>query len=414
MSLRTYHDPLHHSITLDKKKPEENLIINLIESSPFQRLRRIRQLGPASFVFHGAESSRFTHSLGVFQIARRAYEKLVKIEPSLKKKVHILYVSSLLHDLGHGPLSHTSEGIFNINHECWTAKIIKEHPLIKEELENYEKGASDEISNLIKGKETSVKSIKSLVSSQLDCDRLDYLLRDSYSTGTKYGFLDLDRILNALTITSYGEIAIKPKGIIAIEHYLVMRNMMYRSVYNHRINEIANWLLEKIFETAKNIGPDNLWVDHYLKKWMWHKNEIDLETFLAADDNMLYYHLFRWKEGSNLELSRLCKRFLDRDLFKAIDIELLSNENQLKALAIARKLTNKYGLDPNNHCGIRKQLLHGYYPYKGGLRVWDGEKIDALENVSNLVRSLINPEKSTWLIHEKIIHKELKKEIDLF
>ena len=117
MSTRTYYDPLHQSISLNSSIPEEQMVMELIDSSPFQRLRRIKQLGPAYLTFHGAESSRFTHSLGVFHIARRAINHLSELDSGLKKHKFILYGAALLHDLGHGPLSHTSEEIFKIKHE---------------------------------------------------------------------------------------------------------------------------------------------------------------------------------------------------------------------------------------------------------------------------------------------------------
>ena len=412
MSFRTYYDPLHKAISLDSNKEEEALIMELIDSIPFQRLRRIRQLGPAFLTFHGAESSRFTHSIGVFHVARRALNRLVKIEPSLKDFRHILFASALLHDLGHGPLSHTSEGIFNIKHEEWSAKIIREHLSIKEPLEKFSKGSSTQIADLINGKEIINRAVKSLLSSQLDCDRLDYLLRDSYSTGTKYGLLDLDRILTALTISPDGDLAIHPKGILAVEHYLVTRTLMYKSVYNHRLNEVSNWLLEKIFKIAKELGPEKLWADSNMHKWLWNQEEIDLDTFLANDDVLINYHLYRWKESDQENLSYLCSRYINRNLFKSIEIENLSNEKQLKALSIARKLSIEIGLDPEISCGIRKQSVYGYHQYKGGLRVWDGNKLEALEDKSILIKSLIRPSECTLLIHEKEIHLDLKKEIN--
>ena len=413
MSIRTYYDPLHQAINLDTKKPEEKLIMELIDSIPFQRLRRIRQLGPAFLTFHGAESSRFTHSIGVFHIARRALDRLIQLDATLETYRPILFASALLHDLGHGPLSHTSEGIFEIKHENWSSKIIKEHPSIKEPLEKFSPGISNQIGDLIIGKNTFNLAIKSLLSSQLDCDRLDYLLRDSYSTGTKYGLLDLERILSALTISPDGDLAIHPKGLLAVEHYLVTRSLMYKSVYNHRLNEICNWLLEKIFETAFKLGPDKVWADSYMKEWLWNKSNINIKDFLANDDVLINYHLFKWTESDEITLSSLCSRYINRNLFKSINIEMLDNENQLKALSIARNLSKKIGLDPDSSCGIRKQKIHGYHPYKGGLRIWDGNKLEALENKSILVKSLIRPSESTLLIHEKEINKKLKEEINI-
>ncbi len=413
MSVRNYYDPLYHSINLNSKEPEELMVMELIDSSPFQRLRRIKQLGPASLTFHGAESSRFTHSLGVFHLARRAIKQLQKIDPKLKIFKGALYASALLHDIGHGPLSHSSEEMFGLRHEDWSAKIIKEHPEIKNNLEKLKEGLSEQVSDLIQLKSFPNKAILAIVSSQLDCDRLDYLLRDSYTTGIGYGQVDLERILSALTIAPDGDIAINPKGIMAVEHYLIVRNLMYRSVYNHRLNEVSNWLLEQIIKTARQFSPKEIWTDKYMKKWLWNPEEIDLETYLANDDILTGYHLLRWKNEAPNLLAGLCERFINRRLLKAIDIVNLGNEKQLQALAFAQKLSESIGEDSNISCGIRKQKLHSYYPYKGGLRLWDGKNLKALEEESSLVKSLAVPEESSWLIYPKDIDIELKKYIEL-
>ena len=154
MSSRTYYDPLHQSITLNSSIPEEKMVMELIDSSPFQRLRRIKQLGPAYLTFHGAESSRFTHSLGVFHLARRAINHLSNFDSGLKEHKFILYGAALLHDLGHGPLSHTSEEIFKIKHESWTAKLINSSQEIKTILNKYGKGNAKEISDLIQSRKS--------------------------------------------------------------------------------------------------------------------------------------------------------------------------------------------------------------------------------------------------------------------
>ena len=414
MTIRTYHDPLHHAIKIDSSRPEEDMVMQLIDTEPFQRLRRIRQLGPAYLTFHGAESSRFTHSIGVFHITRKAINNLVQIDPSLNQERGILYASSLLHDLGHGPLSHSGEGMFGINHEKWSSKIIKGHKQIKNILERFSNGTSTHVSKILELNSNEKSRIKSLISSQLDCDRLDYLLRDSYSTGTNYGKLDLERILSALTIAPDGDIAISPKGLMAVEHYLVVRNLMYRGVYNHRLNEVSNWILEKIISIARVKGSDNIWTDNVMKNWLWNQNRIDIDTFLANDDIRTYYHLLRWKEEGPKSLAILCEMFINRNLLKALNIKNFSNESKLEILAITRKICNKKLLDADLYCGIRNHKHHGYDPYKGGLRLWDGKQLSALESSSPLIKSLITPEKSSWLIYPREIHEDLKKEINFF
>ncbi len=413
MSTRTYYDPLHKSITLNSSIPEELMVMELIDSSPFQRLRRIKQLGPAYLTFHGAESSRFTHSLGVFHLTRRAINHLSKIDSGLKDYKFILYAAALLHDLGHGPLSHTSEEIFKINHEDWTAKLISSSKEVAVILNKYGKGNSNAISSLIKSRESPRKLIISLISSQLDCDRLDYLMRDSYTTGARYGQLDIDRIISAMTIAPDGDLAIHPKGLMAVEHYLVIRNLMYRSVYNHRLNEVCNWLLEQIIETARKLGPNLLWADKHMSEWLWNHKKMSIESFLHNDDVITGYHIQKWQESSSNNLSNLCKRFINRNLLKALNISSFSLEIRLEALAKARRLSEKNLIDPDISCGLREKIVKSYYPYKYGLRMWDGQKLEALEKVSPLVEKLIESNQSSWLIYPKEIENELKTEIEM-
>ena len=412
MTIRTYYDPLHQSISLNSSIPEEQMVMELIDSYPFQRLRRIKQLGPAYLTFHGAESSRFTHSLGVFHIARRAINHLSELNSRLKDQKLILYGASLLHDLGHGPLSHTSEEIFKIKHESWTAKLINSNKEIAMILNKYGEENAKAISDLIQSRKAPEKSIISLISSQLDCDRLDYLMRDSYTTGARYGQLDIDRIISAMTIAPDGDLAIHPKGLMAVEHYLVIRNLMYRSVYNHRLNEVCNWLLEQIIKTARMIGPNKVWADENMSEWLWNHERMSVENFLSNDDVVTGYHIYKWQSSIHDNLSHLCKRFINRDLLKAKNISYLSLEVRLEALAKARILSEKYLIEPDISCGLREQVVKSYHPYKYGLRLWDGKNLQALEEVSALVERLIEPNESSWLIYPKEIENELKIEIE--
>ena len=123
-----------------------------------------------------------------------------------------------------------------------------------------------------------------MISSEIDCDRLDYLLRDSYNTGTNYGLVDLERIISALTFSPDGNIAIKTKGVIAIEHFLVLRNMMYRTIYNHKINEITTWILEKIVNTLKANYDHKIWIDKSLSKLIFSPNNLEIDEFIKNED----------------------------------------------------------------------------------------------------------------------------------
>ena len=322
---RVFHDPIHKEIIINSSKEDELMIMELIETEAFQRLRRIKQLGPASLLFHGAESSRFTHSIGVFCVARKIFNKLVEIDSNFEKNRFIVYGAALLHDLGHGPLSHTSEEIFDHNHEKWSKSLIKDYSPINSILKKFGNEIPKHIEELFSSKNLISHPMKTLISSEIDCDRLDYLLRDSYNTGTKYGLVDLERIISALTFSPDGGIAIKPKGVIAIEHFLVLRNIMYRTIYNHRINEISSWILENIIKSIKNGLQDKICIDQSLFNWIFSYSDLSFDDFLANDDIMLGYHLMQWKRQAPEPLSTLCKMFIDRQLLKATNINFLTN-----------------------------------------------------------------------------------------
>ncbi|MEB3235395.1 MAG: HD domain-containing protein [Cyanobacteriota bacterium] len=411
MGSRTYHDPLHGAIRLERSDPAEALAIELIDTLPFQRLRRIRQLGPAFLTFHGAESSRFTHSLGVLQLGRLALQQLERQQPSLAAQRGLLFAAALLHDVGHGPLSHSGEEMYGLHPEAWSARLIREHGAIHGLLEAHQSGLAEQVATLLEHGRCETAAIGALVSSQLDCDRLDYLLRDSYSTGASYGHLDLQRILAALTVAPDGSLAVHPKGLMAVEHYLVVRNLMYRSVYNHRLNVVCNWLLNQTIATARRLGPGAVFADRVMARWLWHASELDLETFLSNDDLRTGYHLQRWAEEGPTELAEPCTRLLQRRLLKASDVSALAPPARLELLALARQLSEAAGLSSDRCCGLQQRQSRGYHPYKGGLRLWDGQQLQALEQRSALVQSLTQPQELAWLIHPAEVGTPLRQEL---
>ena len=409
MSQRTYHDPLHGAIRLERSDPAEALAIDLIDSAPFQRLRRIRQLGTAFLTFHGAESSRFTHSIGVLHVARLALNNLVRLHPELEAHRGVLLAAALLHDVGHGPLSHSGEEMYGLHHESWSGRLIREHPALRDRLEAFESGSSGAVADLLEHGLYSCSAIKALVSSQMDCDRLDYLLRDSHSTGTSYGQLDLERILAAFTLAPDGALALHPKGLMAVEHYLVVRNLMYRSVYNHRLNVVCNWLLNQAIATARRLGPSQVWADPVMARWLWEPGDLDLASFLANDDIRTGYHLTRWMEEGPEDLADPCGRLLERRLLKATEVSHLSHQERLQVLAEAGQLAEEVGFAAERSCGLQQRQSRGYHPYKGGIRLWDGQNLQALEQRSSLVQSLTHPVELAWLIHPAEVAPRLRR-----
>ena len=413
MSARTYHDPLHGAIRLSRQEPAEALAIDLVDTPVFQRLRRIRQLGPAYLTFHGAESSRFTHSLGVLHLARQALGNLGRSHAELNEHRGVLYAAALLHDVGHGPLSHTGEEMYGLHHESWSSRLIREHPALRDLLEAFAPGTADHVADLLEHGRYRNPAIKALVSSQLDCDRLDYLLRDSYNTGASYGVLDLERILASLTLAPDGQLALQPKGLMAVEHYLVVRNLMYRSVYNHRLNVVCNWLLNRTIALARELGPAQVWADAVMERWLWDPKHLDLDAFLGNDDVRTGYHLQRWLEEGPAPLQQLCSRVINRELLRASDLSQLPQESRLSLLAKAQTLSEAAGLRPDLCCGLHQQSNHGYHPYKGGLRLWDGHQLGAIEQRSALIRSLIQPTQTAWLIHPPEITPAIREALAL-
>ncbi|MFM7312853.1 MAG: HD domain-containing protein [Cyanobium sp.] len=413
MSLRTYHDPLHGAIRLDRRDPAEALAIDLIDTAPFQRLRRIRQLGTAYLTFQGAESSRFTHSLGVLHLARLALGHLLRQAPELTARRSVLFAAALLHDIGHGPFSHSGEEMFGLRHESWSGRLIREHPELQGRLDAERPGLAAEVADLLEHGRHPCPPIAALVSSQLDCDRLDYLLRDSHSTGTSYGQLDLERILASLTLAPDGQLALHPKGLMAVEHYLVVRHLMYRSVYNHRLNVVSTWLLCRAIAAARHLGPSQVPADGPMGRWLWHSDSLDIDDYLANDDIRCGYHLHRWREEGPAELADPCGRLLDRRLLKATDVSGLGNGERLELLALARSLAHIQGLDPEGTCGLQQRSSRGYHAYKGGLRLWDGRDLQALERRSPLVATLARSAETAWLIHPREVSDALRQAVRL-
>ena len=409
---RIFHDPIHKEIVFDSGKPEELMIMELIDTIAFQRLRRIKQLGAASLVFHGAESSRFTHSIGVFCIARKIYQRLIEIKSSFYENKFVLYGAALLHDLGHGPLSHTSEVIFDHNHEKWSQNLVKNYSPINSILKKYDNELPKQICELFESKQLFSNPLKTLISSEIDCDRLDYLLRDSYNTGTKYGLVDLERIISGLTFSPDGNIAIKPKGIIAIEHFLVLRNLMYRTIYNHKINEISTWILEKIISTIKDNFEKKIWIDNSLHKWIFSSKNLDFDDFIKNDDITFYYHLIRWKDESFEPLSKLCKMFIDRDLLRASDISFLNKVDRLKILAFAKKLCEKNNYDSEIFCGIKERSFKGFES-NNAFKIWDGTYQNSLESSSELIKTLLKSREISLIIYPNLIKSEITTQISV-
>ncbi|RRG18113.1 HD domain-containing protein [Weissella viridescens] len=331
----------------------DQVILDLIGTPEFQRLRRVKQLGVTSEVFHGAEHSRFSHSLGVYEIARRIERHLAQFYPTqtaddglwnLEERL-VLLCAALLHDLGHGAYSHTFEHIFNTDHEAYTQEIILSPTTqINAVLKQVAPDFPAKVAQVI-AKTYPNPQVVQLISSQIDADRMDYLLRDAYFTGATYGEFDLARIIQ--TIHPYaGGIAFADKGMNAIEDYVVSRYQMYVQVYFHPVSRAMEVLLQHLLERAKSVFEDH--VERGLSNDFVPKallplfaGSISLDQYLMIDDSVMLAAISEWRNSDDSVLADLSQRFLNRVPLKSIVID----EQTRPLLPQLRELVETAGFD---------------------------------------------------------------------
>src|SRR5256886_3655191 len=251
MSERIYRDPVHNIIRLRTDTDEGELMMRLIDTPEFQRLRRIKQLGLGLYTYQGAEHSRFTHSLGAFHLMSRVLDRLGEKHKFDARDRAAARAAALLHDVGHGSFSHVMEKVLGFHHEKWTVEVVlSEATEIGQLLRSYSPDLPAKVAAIIEGK-FHPAALGQLVSSQLDVDRMDYLLRDSLMTGAKYGIYDLEWIINALQIDEENDrIYVAARGLYAVEEYLQARYYMFRQVYFHRTLRSAEAVLRSILRRA--------------------------------------------------------------------------------------------------------------------------------------------------------------------
>jgi uncharacterized protein len=248
---KVFKDPVHRYIHVRDK-----IIWDLIGTKEFQRLRRIRQLGTTFLTFHGAEHSRFNHSLGVYEIVRRIVDDVFRGRPEWNEDERLLSLcAALLHDVGHGPFSHSFEKVFHLDHEDFTQAIILGNTEINRVLSNAGAEFPKKVAEVI-AKTYKNKQVISLISSQIDADRMDYLQRDAFYTGVQYGHFDMERILRVMRPRE-DQVVIKYSGMHAVEDYIMSRYQMYWQVYFHPVTRSAEVILSKILHRAKALYENN-------------------------------------------------------------------------------------------------------------------------------------------------------------
>ena len=377
-------DPVHSYIHIHYE-----VIWNCLDSKEFQRLRRIRQLGGDFQVYPTAEHSRFSHSLGVYEIVRRMVTevKSLCVELTEYEKVCVM-LAGLLHDVGHGPFSHAFEHITNHSHEEYTAKIILGNTELNAILRAVsEKLPLDIVSIIQHTHENDI--LNQIVSGQLDADRMDYLLRDSYFTATSYGQFDLERILRTMRVRKTNEgrkvIVVKYTGIHSVEDYIMARYQMYWQVYYHPVARSYEAVFIQLFNRLKDIFKvdKDYFEDMKVLIPFLEKSEVSVDEYFKLDENSLLYCCALIQDKEDKIAADLARRLQNRKLFEYVDY---NDEN----LAQIKNMLKENCLDERYYLRIENIEASVYSPYKGRkilIEKLNGD-IVALEKASTIVESI--------------------------
>ena len=310
-------DPIHGLIRLTDQE------VSIIDTPPFQRLRRIKQLALANLVYPGALHTRFEHSLGTLHIADRILNTLDLKEQLYDTDIEIVRLAALLHDIGHGPFSHVSEylldeyyqpqagtaGIRDKIHEKLTVDIINYEPSISGNLSDDQR---EEVCQMIRG--SNRRDMKrDIVSSNLDADKIDYLLRDTYYAGVKYGVIDSDMIIDSFTkFRSGGEtyLAIKEAAIFAVEQLIIAKHHMTQQIYAHRVRVITDYMIVRGIKLAIEDGL------HEIKNlYSYDGSAAFCQNYLEYNDDLVFHTILK----SNLERPKsIFTRLHSRNIFKQV------------------------------------------------------------------------------------------------
>lgn len=274
-------DAIHGDISI-----EEEVIKQLIETKEFQRLRNIKQLGLTYLAFPTTEHSRFMHSVGVYYLVTQLLDVLeAKTGQAFEVKERLaLQIACLLHDLGHGPFSHTSEEFFGFNHEDYTIKIIEDKDTeVNKVLTNYGESIIEEVVSFIK-KTHHNPVLNSILSGTIDVDRMDYLMRDSYFSGVSYGEIDIQRIFNVIDIKD-NSIVFHEKGVKALEDIIISRYNMFSQVYLNKKALAYEVLVAEILGELRTLVDSQIKLPYSIEKVLpFFDGNISVKDYLLADD----------------------------------------------------------------------------------------------------------------------------------
>ena len=422
MPERIYRDSVHNIINIDSDSTEGRLLVALIDTPEFQRLRRVRQLGLAYFAYQSAEHSRFTHSLGAGHLATRILDKLSrKYEISAEDRIAVR-AAALLHDIGHGAFSHVIESILGFHHEQFTIDaVLSPDTGVGRVLCDFSSNIAASVASIIRGDFHNV-ALAQIVSSQLDADRMDYLLRDSLMTGAKYGIYDLEWVIKSIEMDEdAGHLYVSTPGIYAVEDYLQARYYMFRQVYFHRTLRSAEAVLKVLLRRALELYQQGnaLWYrpDSAFEKVL-RGEHLSLSEHLSIDDYDVMFYIKQWQKSDDKILSDLATRFLDRRLFKAYDLDMPESEID-QFVSQSRQLVENAGFDPDYYFVDDTGGDAPYYFYtrnsddpKNLIFVEEGYARPSIREISEVSAAVRGLQKG-YRIHRICFPNELKDKIAL-
>ncbi|MFP3170940.1 MAG: HD domain-containing protein [Sulfolobaceae archaeon] len=347
-------DEIHGYITLN------DLETKIIDSPIFQRLRRIKQTSLAYLVYPGAMHTRFSHSLGTFYLSQKVGEKLQQSGIITSEELNLIRLSSLLHDIGQFPFSHAIEPLYlqsNLSNKVLRDEIIRNDAELKEIFEEHSVDVG-KILQIYNGD----NSFSSIIDSDVDVDRMDYLIRDSRHTGVQLGNLDLERLIDTISYGEDGNIIVLEKGLYSLENFYISRLHMYQAVYYHKTILGYEIYLRHIFKQVVESCCPELFNTNYIKK------SVNEGSLVYWDDEWVFSKLYEalsdYNTSDNLKLQ--IKNFLNRNGPKVVFEEVTFDKLTTSLEELVSKL-ERYGIPRD-----------AIFPFEEKIKIIDKSKIKVL------------------------------------
>ena len=366
---KLFRDPIHNVIQFNMDDDVDRMLFSLVDTRGVQRLKRVCQLGLASYVYHGAEHSRFGHSIGTQHVAKRIFDSANPNGDPFERAV--TRAAGLLHDIGHAAFSHAFESgmsrICKFDHESMTcAYIMQEDGDIYRILHDFDPRMPECVVQCI-AQETHAW-YHPIVSSQLDADRMDYILRDGYMTGIRNYLYDIDRILEMMDHDENG-IIVGYRAIHAVETYLISRYHMYQQVYHHKTVRGAEKLLESIFKRVADLakGGDESVFDvgrmGTLLRDIVKTQRVDPRLCMAVHDAHAWAAIDLWCDSKDKTLAELSQHLLRRQFFKTVEIPDEFRNVVRRGWPMLEDVMRQNGYDPDYYLVLDTIVNRAFAPY---------------------------------------------------